>query len=469
MLSNEAHYSGVSRLPGAGEYRDEPIVSGRESLSPPERLTRRRILVSAFAVSPCRGSEPGSGWNMTLRLAAYHDVTVLCATEVPGEPYRDEIRDYFRVHGAVPGLRFEFVDLPTSAGRFIRRTGNTPLGALRYYTAYNLWQRAAYVRAQQLHREHPFDLAYQLTLTGFREPGYLWKLGIPFIWGPIGGAVNMPWSYMRIMRWRERLYYGLRNLVNTTQKRMSLRSRRAAKSARMIWVTDNSGHQLVRHQWNCPEPSILPDAGTSPSPMARIRDYDGTRPLRVVWSGVHRGRKALPILLYALAVMERPAPVEVTVLGTGAASAAWKDLARRLRVDGCIRWTGQLTQQAAVGEVARADVLVFTSLLEGTPHTVLEALSLGVPVVCHDACGMGVVVTDDCGMKIPPRGPDFSIRAFADAIGRFQAEPAEVQRLSAGAIRRADELSWDARAAIVADAVDHIVPTKSANDESSHD
>ena len=40
---------------------------------------RLRVLVSAFAASPVRGSEPAVGWNIPLHLAKDHDVTVLCS------------------------------------------------------------------------------------------------------------------------------------------------------------------------------------------------------------------------------------------------------------------------------------------------------------------------------------------------------------------------------------------------------
>jgi hypothetical protein len=27
-----------------------------------------------------------------------------------------------------------------------------------------------------------------LNMIGYREPGYLWKLNVPFVWGPMGGT-----------------------------------------------------------------------------------------------------------------------------------------------------------------------------------------------------------------------------------------------------------------------------------------
>ena len=34
------------------------------------------------------------------------------------------------------------------------------------------------------------DLIHQLTSISFREPGFLWRLDKPFVWGPISGNVK---------------------------------------------------------------------------------------------------------------------------------------------------------------------------------------------------------------------------------------------------------------------------------------
>ncbi|MGD0388860.1 MAG: hypothetical protein ABSC42_07895, partial [Tepidisphaeraceae bacterium] len=65
-------------------------------------MVRRRVLLSAFAFSPARGSEPGIGWNIGSRLAAFHDVTVLCCPKLGDEDYRREVEEHLGNHGSVP-------------------------------------------------------------------------------------------------------------------------------------------------------------------------------------------------------------------------------------------------------------------------------------------------------------------------------------------------------------------------------
>jgi glycosyltransferase involved in cell wall biosynthesis len=336
----------------------------------------------------------------------------------------------------LPGLTFHFVEPPPLSYWLQRET--LLMRRTLYYAGYHAWQKAAYRAARQLHAERPFDLAHHLNITGFREPGYLWRLPIPFVWGPVGGAADVPAAFLPLMGRSERLFYRLRNASNAVQKRIAWRCRGAARNASHVWTIGDADRQLVQERWGRPaEPMI--ETGTTPRRGVVPKQFDPSRPLRIAWSGQHIGRKALPILLHALIGL----PVELVVLGDGPESSRWKALADRLGLGTSVRWTGRLPHEQALAEVARADVFVLTSVQEGTPHVVLEALSLGLPVVCHDACGMGAAVTAACGIKVPMRDPDASIRGVRQAISRFAAEPSLLARLSEEAVRRAEELSWD--------------------------
>jgi len=422
------------------------MIAAPLQISPPPAVSqrpRKRILVGAYAISPARGSEPGVGWQICSRLARFHDVTVLCSPGVPGPDAncsRDEIAQHVARHGAIDGLTLKFVEPPPLSWLFQRET--MLCRRTLYYAGAAAWQRAAYSIAADLHVDQPFDLVHHLNITGYREPGYLWKLNAPFVWGPIGGASNYPAKYFDLLSRKERLFYAIRNWTNGWQK-SSRRCRAAAAKADHIWAISDADADMVRRQWGHPAQQML-ETGTVRRQQGSVRDYDANRPLRVVWSGKHIGRKALPILLHALARLKNRNSVELTVVGDGPETAHWKSLAQSLGLT-TIRWTGHVSQELALKEMSGADLLAFTSVMEGTPHVVLEALSLGVPIVCHDACGMGIAVTDDCGIRIPLRDSAASFAGFADAITRLAASPAELVRLSQGALRRADDLSWDGK------------------------
>jgi glycosyltransferase involved in cell wall biosynthesis len=409
---------------------------------------RLRVLVSAFATAAQGGSEVAIGWNLCKELAAHHDVTVLCAPCVGSEDFRSRNDAYFAKHGAVDGLTMHYVQ-PPALSRWLQRGHMSFLKPL-YYAGYAAWQRAALREARELHRAKPFDLAHHLNMTGFREPGYLWKLGIPFAWGPIGGAGNFPWAYASLLSPRERLFYGLRNASNELQKRTRRRPRQAAKSASILWAIGDDNREMIARHWQR-DAELSLETGTDLGEANDRRDpYDGQRPLRIVWSGLHIGRKALPILLHALSRLPAGLRWEASILGDGRERQRWEALAATLRIDTKVTWKGSLLHADAKREMSRGDVLAFTSLQEGTPVTVLEALGMGLPVICHNACGMGLAVDDTCGFRVAPTGIQASVDGFADAIARLARDPQLLQDLSEGAILRARELSWQRLAAKLA-------------------
>jgi glycosyltransferase involved in cell wall biosynthesis len=421
---------------------------------------RRRILVSAYAFSPVLGSEPGVGWNICSRLAAYHDVTVLArswneALWPQDVRHRKDVERFMRAEGPFPGLTIHFVASPPLS----RLLQPHPLVSLRspfYFQGYAAWQRAAYREAVRLHRERPFDGAHQLTIATFREPGHLWKLGVPFFWGPIGGGENIPLSYFADFGSHDSVYYGLKNLANHVHRWTKWRSRTAACRAERVFVSSAQLHDTMA-RWGR-APTMMLEVGT-PNWSGRRRCYDGARPLRLCWVGLHIGRKALPIALRSLAELKARGlgdKVHLTILGTGPETRAWQVLCEQLQVEDMTTWHGQVPFQDVRAELERQDALLITSLQEGTSNVLMEALAAGLPVICHSIGGMSFAIDESCGFKIPLTDRRASILQFADAISRLVTSPVLLNRLSEGALRRAKALSWDEHVREIAGAYDAI-------------
>jgi len=420
-------------------------------------MKRLRVLISSHEFSPDQGSECAVGWNIATRMAAYHDVTLLCADgpALYSNSYRNAVSRHFDQHGEIPGLRVVYVEQPPVTLRYARLNrmlmtltrgvGWQPL----YYLGLDCWHREAFRTAENLGLDH-YDVVHQLTPISFLKPGYLWASNIPFFWGPLGGMYKVPGAFTRLGGISSILFETVRSCNIEWRVRTSRHFRDAVHKAKRIWTVTDDERRTINGMG---EDKAVPMIDTSPplGILGRVRRYDGIKPLKLCWSGSHDARKALPLLLQALSQMPDRNMVFLDVLGEGRETERWKDMALKLELR-CITWHGRLPYHEALQTMGQANVFIHSSFREAASMVVLEAMGWGMPVICHDACGMAVAVDDTCGIKVPFVNPERSIRGFRDAIDRFLHNPELVEQLSKGALLRASALSWDAKVKEIAEA-----------------
>jgi len=399
--------------------------------------SRLRVLIVASAVGPQRGSEPGMGWNWIKALSSHHDLWVITGErEGNREAIHDALIQEPELH---KHLHITFIPRPDPP-----RT--VKLWPPLYYYYYRKWHETAFAAAKSLAERVSFDLAHQLNMIGYREPGYLWKLPLPFVWGPIGGHVQMPWRFLASLGMRDGAFYTCRNLINAYQMRTARRVKCAIDRASTV-IAATKEDKVAIERFHQREAILLSETGTvlpDMLPAERTR-HDG-RPLKICWCGMFAGRKALPLALRAIARARQGVTLEFHIIGDGPQSGAWRKMATKLGLEKLCHWHGSVARDKALSLMGSCDCLLFTSLQEGTPHVVLEALSLGLPVLCHDACGHGESVDETCGVKIPVRDPQHSIEGFAQAICRLALDHPLLRKLSEGARARATECSWSRKA-----------------------
>jgi glycosyltransferase involved in cell wall biosynthesis len=398
--------------------------------------TRLKVLVVAAAVHPDKGSEPGLGWGWIQALSCHHDLWVI-AGEREGNREAIELR---LQQASRLSRRIKFFYLPLADGPYLARVW-PPL----YYRMYRRWHQQAFRVACQLESEVGFDLVHQLNMQGYREPGYLWKLDKPFVWGPVGGTANVPLRFASVLGPREFLYHLVKVTINNLQLRHHPRVGKALARADGF-VTSTSDTRAAFLKVRGKDSVVIQDTGpdTEPAPLGREREGQGAGILRLAWSGLHVSRKALPIVLRAVARLDS-VRWHLEIVGEGPMTGRWRALARNLGVDSHCTWHGWLPKREATKVVAAADLFVYPSLHEANPTVVMEALSSGVPVVCLDHCGMADVVTAECGVKVPVGTVNEVVAQFAEAIDRLARTPEERRRLSEGAIQRAADFSWDTK------------------------
>ena len=184
-----------------------------------------------------------------------------------------------------------------------------------------------------------------------------------------------------------------------------------------------------------PGPIVIPNGVVVPGALGGAgpaRNPAG--PLQVVFVGRLVAHKRVDALVRAVAETHG---IELTVVGDGPELAGLRGLATSLAVAQRVRFTGVLAHGSVLDEVANADVMVSASAYEGLPHAVIEAFTLGTPVVVSDAGGSGEAVVDgENGRLVKPA----TTAAFAKVLGELRDDRAELGHLAGGA--RSSGVSW---------------------------
>ena len=146
-------------------------------------------------------------------------------------------------------------------------------------------------------------------------------------------------------------------------------------------------------------------------------------------------QKALEDTLAALARVPR---VALLVLGDGPERAALERRAAQLDVSDRVRFLGAGTRDDVIVLFRAVDAALLTSAWENLPHTLLEALAAGTPVIATAVGGIPEVVRDgENGLLVPPR----DVAAAASAIDRLVRDEVLRASLAASAAPSVEELA----------------------------
>lgn len=388
-----------------------------------------RILLSAYACEPGKGSEPGVGWNWALALCRQgHQVHVI--TRCNNGPAIERA-----MQGESLPIRFAYYDL----GRFARVWKHWPGGIYLYYL---LWQIGAYRLARKLHQFKPFDCVHHITFVAYRQPSFMGRLGIPFLFGPVGGGEAMPPPFRNGIPLHGRVAEFVRDLGSALVGFDPLMAMTFSRATRIACTSRETLSRIPRRfHRKCvvqlaigiDEREIRSAGQAAPHPPQFL--FVGRL---LYWKGVH-------LAIRAFAQVRRAAPdARLKIVGSGPDRRWLESVAERAGIAAAIEWIAAKPHSEISQELAASTALIFPSLHDSGGMVVLEALAVGAPVVCLDLGGPGAIVDASCGIAVRADGREAAaVQQLAEAMISLAADPEYRARLAAGAFERARKLTWD--------------------------
>lgn len=398
-----------------------------------------KILLSAYSCGPARGSEVGIGWHWAEELSRLgHEVWVLTCGNPPFGSDRPDIESALSEDPTLSNLHFIFHDLPSWL-----KLWRKPERGIRLH--YFLWQWWAYRLAREINKDIAFDLVQHITFGSIRQPSYMGKLGIPFIFGPVGGGETCPWSLRKGYGWRGWILDAVRDLWNFSIQFDPL-MRSTFRHAKTIYVKTLESRRVIPRRYRSKVVCQL-ELGVDPQVINRTEPVVGNidSEFRVLfvgrflyWKGMHLGLSAFANL------MDNYPAARLSMVGQGPNENRWRRLAAGLQISNQIDWYPWVDPSELKEIYAKHHVLLFPSLHDSSGNVVLEAFTHGLSVVCLKLGGPGGLVNDSCGRVVPATGCSEKevVLALTQALKEIADSDSLRQALRKGALVRAEEFSW---------------------------
>ena len=377
------------------------------------------VLIKAHEVSPLRGSECSNGWNFIISLSKFVKITVIHAetNQFGTINYKNEISSV----KSLKNVNFISVKQPritkllSKLNYFLTKSYQGIGIPFIYFFGVYFWELKVYrkVKAMDI---NSFDLIHNLNHISFREPSFLWKINKPFFWGPTSGIGIIPKSFSKHFDFKFKIYNTLRNLANILQTKFSARILNASSIASKIFYVSNEDKLFFSNYNNNLE--YVPDVGVENIKINYKNKKVGGK-IKLVWVGRIDKIKCLDIIIncfYLNPILQKN--IELSIIGDGILYKHFVNYSIDRKIKN-LKWFGKIDRKDVLEEMSKSDILVHTSIKEASATVIIEALTIGLPVICHDAFGMSNIINDKVGFKISYESKSKSIEEISTILKKI--------------------------------------------------
>jgi glycosyltransferase involved in cell wall biosynthesis len=389
---------------------------------------KQSILLSAFACDPTRGSEPGNGWNWAIGLAN-KGFEVHCLTRVVGIPgiEKQEKPD---------NLYFHFVALPIGLERLYK------FSTAGMYLYYLLWQWVAYKKARQLKKHNEFTVAHHVTWGSLQMGSFMYKLGVPFIFGPAGGGQSAPIPFKEyfLNHWSAE---NKREVLSSLLLRFNPGCRNMLRKAKVVLVSNPQTFDMARSM-GTENVHLSLDAALPETffPSGRIEKSPKDGKLKLLWTGRFMPRKGILLLLDVMRELVNHPDITLSVVGDGEMRNIFLDRIKEYGLENTVFWKGAVNHEEVKEYYRSHDVFFFTSLRDSCPAQLLEAMAFSMPVITLNLHGQAFIVNDETGIRADATSPQIAIKELKEAILKFYSKPELIKQMGAHAFEFASNQKW---------------------------
>jgi len=400
-------------------------------------MTRLRVLASAFTCCPpgnpgFTGGESLLGWNILNQIARHHDVWAL--TQEVDRPNIEQAPP----GSFSPNIRFVYVGLPFFLNSLLRIQGG-------HQIYYYLWQIKASSVAKKLNKARSFDLFHHVTYRNDWMASFIGaRVPVPYVRGPGGGAHRTPGSLQSEYPVGGRIWEKVRSIGQWLFRHDPYFIAGHNRASAILLCNRDSVDSLPK-KWTH-KAYLFPVSGVSTEDLNWSTKAAADKGIfSVVTAGSLIRVKGFGLTIKSFKEFSDSHPdSRLTIYGGGPEEPHLRELVEQAQLQDKVELAGAVPRNELLDQIASCDVFMFPSLRDGGGSVVIEAMSVGRPVVCLDIGGPGMHITEDCGIKVAPGAPKETITSLAKALERLYLDRDLGSRMGKAARERAAQnYHWD--------------------------
>ena len=399
----------------------------------------KKVLVTAYACEPEKGSEPGVGWGWSNALAAHVDLTVV--TRANNQEVIEEWYERTDPEGKLRRPRFEYYDPPRWA-LWLKRKKILPVQMF-----FGLWKLGVALRYRR--RLGEFDLIHQLTYGSIVFPGLWWRSPKPVVLGPIGGTSTVSENYISLYGkriWKERFRaFVIRHWDLLPWARLSFRR------ADLIACSNSEANEILAKRYPG-KTETMTEIGAERSrvTLGELPKHEGND-LKLVWIGMVEPWKAWSIAIQAVRrandLLGDEGTVSLTMLGRGQEEGAAHALAEKLGLGERVTFFQRIPLDDLHDLIEKSHAMVFSSVKDTSGTVVLEGMGHGKAMLCINHQGVGDMTTDETAIRVEPGTIEETVEGFAEGMVRLAKDPELRERMCLASRERVlEHYVWERKA-----------------------
>ena len=362
----------------------------------------RTILISAYGCEPLKGSEAGVGWNWVIQMAQHNRLHVITRAN-----------NQASIEAHLPNelknnIIFHYYDAPS----FIRQLKKR---AKRLYFYYFVWQIGIIPIVRHIIKTERIDYTMHLTFGSMWMPTFLPFFSTSFIWGPIGGGDCEPRPFLKLLPFKQKVIQSFRYVMNALSF-MHPGVMFAAYRAKVILARTPNTARAIPNCFRAKVQTILETAMEDSVFEHKCVYQLNDDVVRMITTGRLLPNKNIVTAVKSLEYIPKDYRVRLTIIGSGYQRREIEETAKRIGRSQDVVIIDELPREEVLAAVERSDIFLFPSLREGGSWSLMEAMAIGLPVICLDWAGMAIITDDNCAIRIPVSNPEQMPKDMAAAI-----------------------------------------------------